>query len=59
MQNLVAFETLLEKDLKDPAFKKSFEKEKQIARLELKINDILRKTGNENYCVEVMDIDDY
>ena len=59
MQNLVDFETQLEKDLQDPDFKKSFEKEKQMARLQMKINNLLQKTGNENYCVEVMDINDY
>ena len=59
MPQLVDFEKQLEEQLRDPEFKKGFENETYKVDLQVMINNLLQDTGNEKYCVEVMDIDDY
>ena len=59
MPQLVDFQTRLEERLKNPEIRKNFENEIYKVDLQVMINDLLQDTGNEKYCVEVMDIDDY
>jgi hypothetical protein len=55
----VDFRERLAEQLKDPEIRKGFEIERHKVRLEAMLNTLLRETGNENFCVEVMDIDEY
>ena len=59
MQNLVDFETILTERLKDPERKKGVEIETKKVKLELLINDILQETGNEEYCVSLVEVENY
>ena len=59
MENLVDFEELLTEELKNPEAKKMFEIEKEKMKLELKINEILRQTGNGKYCVSLIEEENY
>ena len=56
---LVDFRTQLEERLKDPEVRKNFENETYKVNLQVMINDLLQQAGNEKYCVEVLDIDEY
>ena len=53
------FDVLLEKHLKDPEFKKGYEKEKERFNLELQFNEQLRQMGREDLFVEVKDMSEY
>jgi len=59
MPTLVDFNEYLEKQLKDPERRKSFELAKEKVNLQIIFNDLLQEVGYKNYCVEVMDIDEY
>ncbi|MCL2039179.1 MAG: hypothetical protein FWG85_01975 [Bacteroidetes bacterium] len=59
MPTLIDFQEYLAKQLTDPNFKSGFEVEEHKVNLQVLINEVLQKTGNEAFCVEVMDIDDY
>ena len=59
MPQLVDFQAQLEKDLQNPNFKNGFEHEKYKLNLQIKINDLLQKTGHKELCVEVLDISEY
>ena len=59
MPQLVDFQEYLDEQLKDPEFKKEFEREKLKTKLELEFNEILRVRGYGDLCVEVMEMDEY
>jgi homospermidine synthase len=59
MPTLVDYRELLNERLKDPEIRKSFENETNKTNLQVMLNDLLQDTGNDKYCVEVMDIDEY
>jgi len=54
----LSFRERLDEKLKDPETRERFTVERHKLRLEAMVNDLLRETGNEKYCVEIMDIDE-
>jgi hypothetical protein len=59
MPSLVDFQEYLQEQLKDPERRKNFELAKEKVNLQLIFNDLLQEVGYKNYCVEVMEMDDY
>jgi len=59
MQNLVDFEKILTEELKNPDARRMYEVEAKKTQLELKINDVLRDTGNGEYCVSLVELENY
>ena len=59
MPTLVDFQEYLQEQLKDPERRKSFELAKEKVNLQLILNDLLQEVGYKNYCVEVMEMDEY
>jgi len=56
----VDFNEYLNEQLKDPEFAKGMERASKKLKLELELNELLRKRGQNNmFFVEVKDIDDY
>jgi hypothetical protein len=61
MQNncCIDFQELLNEKLKDPEFKKGFEKEGIKTDLELKFNQMLQEMGYNDLYVDILEIDEY
>jgi hypothetical protein len=55
----IRFDDILNEKLKDPEFKKGFERAGLKLELELKFNEMLREMGYDDLCVEVLDMDEY
>jgi len=55
----VDFQELLDERLKDPNFKKGYERAGLKFELELELNEILRQKGYDDLCVEVLEMDEY
>ena len=50
------FDDYLNEKLKNPKFKKGYEKKKEILKLELKFNEQLRKMGRDDLFVDVKEM---
>jgi len=58
IQNLPDFQTILTARLKDdPEAQENFNMECRKAHLEVIVNEILCKTGNEKFCVSLVEVD--
>jgi hypothetical protein len=55
----ISFWERLNENLKNPDYKQGFEKAKEKVNLQVMINNLLQDTGHSEYCVEVMNVDDY
>jgi len=53
------FQERLNERLRNPEVRKRFEGVKHKVRLGFMLNELLQETGNEEYCVEIMGIDEY
>jgi hypothetical protein len=59
MPTLVDFQEYLTEQLKNPDFRDGLELEERKVNLQVLINDVLQKTGNETFRVEVLGMDEY
>ena len=55
----VDYQELLDEELKNPEFRKSFENEKNLYRLEVKFNELLQKIGCKGYRLDLVEDNDY
>jgi hypothetical protein len=55
----VIFDDYLNEKLKDPEFRKGYERADKMLKLELQFNEMLREMGIDDMFVEVKDMDEY
>ena len=53
------FDDYLNEQLKDPEFRKGYERADKMLKLELQFNEMLREMGIDDMFVEVKDMDEY